>query len=104
MCRYGGEEFAFILIDTNIKGAYAFSEKLRKAVAEHEFEIVEGKKKNVTISIGIAYLNPDSQIDIKELINNADKALYNAKHSGKNCTCIYGSNCSKTQKLVSELR
>jgi len=93
MGRFGGDEFAFILPNTDIKGAYAFGENLRKKVAENEFEIGEDNKKNVTISIGIAYLNVDSQIDIKELVNNADEALYNAKHN-ENCTCIYGGDKS----------
>lgn len=90
MGRYGGEEFAFILSNTDLKGAYTFSEKLRKKIAESEFKVKSDKKENITISIGVTDLDSNSKIDdIEKLINHADEALYDAKNSGKNRTCVY---------------
>ena len=76
VCRYAGDEFAVILPDTNIEGAQRAAEKIRKAVANFSF------KRKVTLSLGIAkYIDKFAQYD---MILSADKALYNAKNSGKN--------------------
>ncbi len=57
MCRYGGEEFAIVLPDTDLTAATAVAERIREAVAEAPFLIIGGKHKiNMTISIGIAGL------------------------------------------------
>jgi len=87
--RYGGEEFAFILPSTDFRGAYSFGEKLRKKVSENEFDLGNGLKKKITISIGIAYFSADSHMNLEELISKADEKLYDAKRNGKNSTKIY---------------
>jgi len=75
VCRYAGDEFAVILPDTKIDGAQRAAEKIQKAVADFSF------KRKVTLSLGIAkYIDKFAQYD---LILSADKALYNAKNSGK---------------------
>lgn len=77
-CRYGGEEFAIILPQTDKEGAYILSEKIRQAVAEESF------KTKVTISGGIAEFPGDTDKTDRTLFNYADKALYYSKQKGKN--------------------
>ena len=85
--RYGGEEMIALLPETDIKGAYIVAERLRNAVANHEFT---GYKTSlhVTISIGISEF-PSSDTDPQELIRKADTALYQSKEGGRNKTTIY---------------
>ena len=88
--RYGGEEMIALLPETDIKGAYIVAERLRNAIAEHEFT---GYKTSlhVTISIGISEF-PSSDTNQEELIRKADTALYRSKESGRNKTTIYTSD------------
>ena len=76
-----------LLPETDIKGAYIVAERLRNAVANHEFT---GYKTSlhVTISIGISEF-PSSDTDSLELIRKADTALYQSKEGGRNKTTIY---------------
>jgi diguanylate cyclase (GGDEF)-like protein len=81
IARYGGEEFGIILPMTKKEEALILAERIRKAV-----EISPGLK-NITISMGVASFPEDG--DTKEaLIAKADKALYEAKRSGKNRICV----------------
>ncbi|MGE0172288.1 MAG: diguanylate cyclase [Oligoflexales bacterium] len=80
-CRYGGEEFTVILPGTGTKGAVAAAEKLRQAIAK-EKHIFEGKEIPVTISCGVATLDPRENHN--EAIARADAALYSSKHNGRN--------------------
>lgn len=92
--RFGGEEFVAILPSTPEEGAEKFAEKFRKIIANHQF-IYDGKMIQVTVSLGTSTfdtpwhpaLNPDRST--KELINQADTALYYAKANGRNQTCRY---------------
>ncbi len=86
-CRYGGEEFAIVLPLTDKKEAFLIAERLRENIARHSFahqEILPNK--NLTVSIGLASF-PEKGLSPSELIASADKALYQAKHQGKNKTC-----------------
>ncbi len=82
--RYGGEEFAVLLPETGEQGATAIAERLRKTIAEHEFAW-ENVRLDLTVSIGMAGVNPDNaDTSIEEFIGRADAALLRAKSSGKN--------------------
>lgn len=87
IARYGGEEFAEILTYTQKNGAAEEAERLRKLVSELKFE-EEGVDIQVTLSLGVAEYNPDKIANSGELVNRADKALYEAKNAGKNCVKI----------------
>ncbi|MCG7869332.1 MAG: diguanylate cyclase [Candidatus Thiodiazotropha taylori] len=81
--RYGGEEFMIAVQEQGIQGASALAEELRAAVQHKVF--TKGHK--VTLSLGVAELT--SEISLKELIDNADKALYEAKKMGRNRVVVY---------------
>ena len=76
--RYGGEEFSILLPQTALTEARAIAERLREKVASAEFP-----NRKVTISIGVAAFAPNIKTP-EELISAADKALYEAKHKGRN--------------------
>lgn len=84
--RYGGEEFAIILPDTD--NAYDLAEICRKAIENlqisHSSSIVSTV---VTISIGVCICSPDQETNSISFIINVDKALYRAKNSGRNRVC-----------------
>ena len=82
--RYGGEEFAIILPQTDIKGARITAERIRKQVEKHRFEGLN----RVTISLGVSSNKNCNSID--ELIKRADNALYSAKRKGKNRVEVEG--------------
>ena len=81
--RYGGEEFFILLPEVDIKTAIMSAERLRLAVAEHEFVLTSGDVLHITCSIGIAMYMP-LQDDLDKLLLRADQALYQAKHQGRN--------------------
>jgi diguanylate cyclase (GGDEF)-like protein len=87
--RYGGEEFAVIMPGTSKESARLFSERLRSEI-ERLFvpEEINGTRKYPTISSGIATYPEDANTK-DELISRSDLALYEAKRSGKNRTCLY---------------
>lgn len=94
--RYGGEEFAVILPATSREGALIILEKVRKEVENFSFEYREKQPVGkVTVSIGIATYPVDTK-NAQDLVNCADKALYRAKATGKNRTCLYKDLAEKT--------
>lgn len=83
--RYGGDEFATILPETNAKEALNFATRLYKAFKQTKISRnLPGSKVKITLSIGIATY-PDNAASAEELIEMADQALYRAKASGRNC-------------------
>ncbi len=85
VARFGGEEFAVVLLDTEKDNAFEIAENLRCAVAESYLPNNEQVK--VTISIGVSTLGQDAN-SFDGLITQADKALYLAKSQGRNKVCI----------------
>ncbi len=88
--RFGGEEFAVLLPNTAINEALNIAERLRKAI-EDGFAISEEHRIHFTVSIGVAVLDEKKTVSAVTLLNNADKALYNAKESGRNCVMSYAT-------------
>ena len=83
--RYGGEEFIVILPQTDPDNAIVFAERVREAIADAEFELVDNITTRLTISLGIAGVTAsDRTIDVQFLTSSADKALYEAKNNGRN--------------------
>ena len=81
--RTGGEEFAAILVETDTESARVIAERVRSAVAAADIITSANHRVKVTLSIGLSELK-NRQIDISELINEADRALYVAKQTGRN--------------------
>lgn len=91
--RYGGEEFAILLPHTTLEEAELVAKRLRSAVEKKKINIeeynIEGIKQiGVTISIGVSAYNKADK-EIETLYQNADKALYEAKESGRNRVVVY---------------
>ena len=92
--RYGGEEFVILLPFTGLKEAEQVAQRLRLSVEHTKLDIskinpdVHDDNIGVTISLGVSEFTPSNSAD--ELINNADKALYQAKNSGRNRVVLYG--------------
>jgi len=81
--RYGGEEFILVLPAADRKEAFAACERVRAEVEEKLQGLIEGLGRRVTISIGVAALDPERDTP-SSLLDRADTALYRAKAAGKN--------------------
>jgi diguanylate cyclase (GGDEF)-like protein/putative nucleotidyltransferase with HDIG domain len=82
--RFGGEEFSILLPETPPEQALEIAERIRRAVAEREFEVETATEPiRATISIGVAAF-PKDGVDANELIHQADLAVYRAKLQGRN--------------------
>ena len=84
LARFGGEEFALLMPETDKTGAVTATERIRQAIAGHNFP-----HRQVTVSAGVA-VYPEEAGDIQELFQRADQHLYQAKACGKNCTKFKG--------------
>ncbi len=84
VCRYGGEEFAVLLPNTNAAAASELAERLRRAI-EGEAMKFKGQVVKVTSSFGVSELTENMSVRLMEC---ADKALYEAKQSGRNRVCV----------------
>jgi diguanylate cyclase (GGDEF)-like protein len=84
VARYGGEEFAVILPETGRDGASAFAEKIRAMVETSDLGLSGGSE--VTVSVGVATF-PEDGATASDLVQSADRALYQAKALGRNRVC-----------------
>jgi diguanylate cyclase (GGDEF)-like protein len=85
--RFGGEEFAILLPETNPHGAGIPAERIRRNIEALKVA-ARNEEFSVTVSIGIASF-PEHASSIDELLERADKALYDAKKLGKNRALIF---------------
>ena len=92
--RYGGEEFSVLLPETDLKDGLAAAERLREAIASSQVVSREGVV-NVTGSVGVVTLGMCPP-EIKQLIDCADKALYEAKKAGRNLVKSFAADKSKS--------
>jgi diguanylate cyclase (GGDEF)-like protein/PAS domain S-box-containing protein len=86
--RYGGEEFALVLKDTDPHGARVVAERIRLAVESLQIPHLASDAGVVTVSAGVAALQPRQGDDAVSLVAAADRALYAAKRLGRNQTCV----------------
>ncbi len=84
--RYGGEEFAVLLPETTLEHALVQGERLRRAVVGHSVSGCGQQPLSITVSVGLAELEPDMK-EPRELVEAADRALYQAKQAGRNRVC-----------------
>jgi len=89
--RYGGEEFVVILPETSEENSVTIGERIKDTIAQHTFNLPDGKDIRITISIGIASF-PANAMTAEKLIERADQALYNVKQTGRNRVCVFGQS------------
>jgi diguanylate cyclase (GGDEF)-like protein len=98
--RYGGEEMAVALPQTDLEGAYQFAERVRHAVEQIELPLPSGEGTlRVTASFGVASLATADHADKDALVAAADAALYEAKRAGKNRT-VRASEAARSRRSV----
>ncbi len=94
VCRYGGDEFVIILPETDTADAAVFTRRLVENYATYALAEMPGRSAadaSLTLSVGLSSY-PNMGQNIKELIQQADKALFAAKEAGRNTMRIYGSD------------
>lgn len=94
IARWGGEEFAILMIDTFLDEAIYLAEELRQSIAENNYPVVG----QVTASFGVAERIKSESFE--NWFKRADKALYFAKGEGRNCVISYNDMKISTKSLV----
>ncbi|MCK4873166.1 MAG: GGDEF domain-containing protein [Phycisphaerales bacterium] len=96
VCRYGGEEFAVILPDVDRITAAKLAESAREKIASNPIDLSHvpdaPETVKITVSMGVSAMGPDTAAfftDHTQLVNAADRAVYAAKQSGRNCVRIF---------------
>ena len=90
LCRYGGEEFCAVLHEVNQEQARLVAERLVKLIRVTHVVSPEGIECDLTMSVGVSLaLSPADSLTLDELIDQADKALYEAKSSGRDRVCVF---------------
>ncbi len=88
VARIGGEEFVIILPNTELEGAGAIAEEIRRSVETMVIPSMGSETTNITVSIGVAAGKPKIDDEYVELLDEADKELYRAKNLGRNRVCV----------------
>jgi diguanylate cyclase (GGDEF)-like protein len=96
IARYGGEEFVIVLPEVGQEEAVKFGNSIRQLVGHNQFFISQEKAIKVTISVGVANY-PLVSGSYEGLLQLADKALYEAKNSGRNKVCVAETDNSRVQ-------
>jgi diguanylate cyclase (GGDEF)-like protein len=107
--RFGGEEFAALVLDADYAQGLVAAERVRYAVEQHTFgskvepDTLNETTHRITISVGVAAF-PDDAKDPIQLIELADSALYRAKRNGRNQICAYRPSLAATERPLPSRR
>lgn len=85
--RIGGEEFCIVLSKADVKAAYTIAERVRRRIWS-DCTLTQHENREVTVSVGVASVR-SADADVSEMIDRADRALYSAKHTGRNQSCVF---------------
>lgn len=105
VCRYGGEEFAFVLTKADESQAFATAERLRSRVEKRSFWLSDlaGHRLSLNVTLSLGYASPLHGTEpCEELVGRADQALYAAKAKGRNC--VAGAPSSRQEEEPSSHR
>ncbi len=86
--RYGGEEFAVLLPDTDINGTLAIAGQIRRSVMDKRITHSGSPTGYLTVSLGCYAFVPSGNDSVEEFIQRADAALYQAKNAGRNRAAV----------------
>ncbi|HMQ10072.1 MAG TPA: sensor domain-containing diguanylate cyclase [Oligoflexia bacterium] len=100
--RYGGEEFALILVNTAAKEAHILAQRIVKDIAKSQFNL-KGYKLKITVSMGLASF-PETAQKKEELVARADQALYQSKLNGRNQVTLYNHDIAVEKNTKEEQR
>ncbi len=101
VARFGGEEFAFLLLESTAEGVFPRVDSIRAAIEAAAFPVsTSSAPLKVTMSFGIAGRSRPGQT-AEELLHNADKALYRAKQSGRNRVCLLAETVDADASAIS---
>ncbi len=89
VARFGGEEFVVIIPDCSSESAERYGRWLCERITELQMEHPTSTTRQVTVSVGIASRIPDQRLTAREMVELADRALYQAKDEGRN-RCVVG--------------
>lgn len=92
LIRWGGEEFLVILPETDTSGLATVAEKIRRTVEDHPWNLTDGRR--ITVSVGTSIKTPEGVWE--QVIETADKALYQAKESGRNRVVFMASELTES--------
>lgn len=90
ICRYGGDEILILLPETDRMGAMVVADRFRLTVEKNPF-VLASKVVHVTVSMGVTSISPEVK-ETRQLIENADQALYEAKKQGRNRALFKGAS------------
>lgn len=97
--RWGGEEFLILLQETDLNGARVLADKIRRQIASTDI-VVQDKRVSVTMSLGVDAQQQNG--NLYTTLGSADKAMYEAKHRGKNCVVVAGLEETPIKQARSE--
>lgn len=98
VARYSGKEFAVILPEYDIYSAQNLAENISSQIRNMNKQSKDGYLKMLTVSCGICAI-PYAASSIRELVQNADQAVYHVKHSGKNGSMIFSDGVISSKKI-----
>ena len=99
VARYSGKEFAVILPEYDIYSAQNLAENISSQIRNMNKQSKDGYLKMLTVSCGICAI-PYAASNIRELVQNADQAVYHVKHSGKNGSMIFSDGVISSKKIA----
>ncbi len=91
LCRWGGEEFVIVLPGTNEVGAIHVGKRILREVSIMPTGLASSPEQKITVSIGLSSMVVDQFNAMDDLVDQADKAMFQAKNCGSNCLIVFGS-------------
>lgn len=95
--RYGGEEFLILFPNTSVRNSIYAVERITEKIKLEKFVTIEGDRFSITISTGISQFKKGDK-DINDIIHRADKALYYAKHHGRDRIVVFEDQFEKSEE------